>query len=153
MTILMFIYIPHIYKTKVWREKPPPFVKYHQKQFYIHVVNIIMELTNHSIFSDLREEKITPSSDTYQLGVTNWLWSQLGERGQWNFSENCHCFDHWVGEKSLGFSKYAKDIWTKSKSSYRNILQRHSEWLEKPIGFPKEECSCVELDENQEVKA
>ena len=112
-----------------------------------------MELTNHSVFSDLREEKITPSADMYQLHVSNWLWSKMGELGKWNYSDNCHCFDDWIIDKSFAFSKYAKDIWNKSKSSYRNILQRHSEWLEKPIEFPKEECSCVELDENQEVKA
>ena len=123
--------------------------KNHQTAFIFQIVN--MELTNHSVFSDLREEKITPSSDMYQLDVTNWLWSQLGERGQWNHSDNCHCFDDWISDKSFAFSKYAKDIWSKSKSSYRNILQRHSEWLGKPIGFPKEQCSCVELDENQEV--
>ena len=112
-----------------------------------------MTLTNHSVFSDLREEKITPNSDLYELRVQKWLKSQLGERGQWNFSENCHCFDVWVNDKSFAFSKKAKELWSKTKSSYRNILQRHSEWLDKPIQFPEEECSCVEseLNENQEV--
>ena len=112
-----------------------------------------MSLTNQSIFSDLREAKITPTSDCYEADVCNWLWSHLGEREQWNFRENCHCFDDWVYDKSEAFSKYAKDIWSKSKGSYRNIQQRHKAWLDTPIEFPKEECACMEvgIDENQEV--
>ena len=115
-----------------------------------------MSFTNDSILSDLRTSKSTPSSNnsTYELDVQNWLWSQLGARGQWNFSENCHCFDDWVYGKSSAFSKYAKDIWSKTKGSYRNIQTRNKSWLETPIEFPIDECSCVELesDENQEVK-
>ena len=150
MTSSLFIYVPRI-QNKLAFTGLEAILKNLQKAFCFH--HVTMAFTNGTILSDLREKKSTPGTTNlqYENDVQDWYWTHLGEHGIWK--NNCNCFENWVKEKAFAFQKYAKDIWEKSGRSYRNIQQKNKEWLAKPIEFPDMECSCMEVDhdENQQV--
>ena len=105
-----------------------------------------MSHTNGLILSELRDVGITPlKADCYESDVQCWLWSYLGDLGIWNGNPHCHCHNSWVQETAFSFQKYAKDIWEKSKSSYKTILTKNKVWLDTSITFPAAiECECMD---------
>ena len=85
---------------------------------------------------DLRSFGITPSrtNSTYQLDVRIWLWQEIIL--ELDLPMYCRSVDDWVEKFSVKFTDEAKRIWEITKGTYRTVLKKFKNFVEKTVEFP-----------------
>ena len=95
-----------------------------------------MALTFSIIVDDLRASRITPSrtNSTYSLHVWSWLFSKAIL--ELELPIHCRTLHDWAGKFSEDFTKEAKRIWEITNGTYRDVLKKYPDFMNRPLEFP-----------------
>ena len=94
-----------------------------------------MVLTFSNIVDDLRASRITPSrtNSTYEWDVRSWLWKTIVDQ---DLPIHCRKLLEFVVNFSFDFTKEAKRIWEITNGTYRDVLKKFSNFMDKTVEFP-----------------